>query len=97
MAGIAARASIDDGDGDGVAGSSHAVVAANVGHRNLLAAGRAGRLALLEGIADGDDHGGIRVGLPAGANSASLREDGAEARVTAAGRCPRLVTMETRA
>lgn len=98
MALVAARARVGDGHGDCVSGSSHAVIAANVGNGNLLAAGRAGRLALLESGADGDDEGGIRVGLPAGADSAILREDGAEAGVTVNwDEAHELVTMGTRA
>lgn len=53
---------------------------------------------MLEEVADGDNHGGIRVGLPAGAGSAILRENGAEARVTMnSGKAHGLVTMGTRA
>lgn len=80
---VAARARVGDGGGDGVTGSSHAVVAARVGDPNLPAAGRAWRLALLEGVAESDDEVGIRVGLSTGADPALLQVDGAEAGVSA--------------
>ena len=64
---VAARTRVGDSNGDGVSGSSYAVIAARVADRDLLAAVWAGRLTLLEDIADGDDEGGIRVDLPAGA------------------------------
>lgn len=82
MARVAARARVGDGGSDGVTGSSHAVVAACVGDPNLPAAGRAWRLALLEGVAESDDKVGIRVALPTGANPALLQVDGAKAGVT---------------
>lgn len=79
MALVAARAGVSDSDGDGVPGSSHAIIAASVADRNLPAAHGAGRLAVLEVVADGGNEGGIRVGLPAGADSAILRVDCAKA------------------
>lgn len=79
---VAARAGVSDSDDDGIARSSHAIIAARVADRNLPATHGAGRLAMLEVVADGDDEGRIRVGLPAGADPATLREDCAEAGVT---------------
>lgn len=88
MALVAARAGVSDSDGDGVPNPSHAIIAADVADRNLLAAHGAGRLAELQGVADGGNVGGIWVGLPAGAGPALLQEDCGEAEFTVVGTRP---------